>query len=433
MPGCSRRQFLQWAGAAGLVGLSGCAGLSKSAAAKARVVVIGGGFAGAAAAKYIRLLDDAINVVLIEPKARYISCPGSNWLLAGMLDISALSVDYQALSANYGVQVINISVAAVDADQRRVTLADQQSLSYDRLIMAPGIDFRWDTLPGYQQELAGVFPHAWQAGPQTLLLQQQMQAMPAGGLLLISVPAEPYRCPPGPYERASMMAYWLKQHKPRAKIMILDAKTGFSKQKLFEAGWARYFGYGSANSLIEWHSLSDNPFVGLDAKTATLESYFGDKFQAQVLNIIPPQQAGAIARQTGLTDAGGWCPVEPQSCRSTLQEYIHVIGDAASYAPIPKSAFAANSEAKVCAMAIVSLLNQQPLPDAHWLNTCYSLITPAHGISVAGVYQLNPDRKIAAVTGAGGVSTQNGLSDQPRLEAAYAKSVYRSLLADSFA
>ncbi|QWF70595.1 FAD-dependent oxidoreductase [Methylomonas paludis] len=428
----SRRQFLKWAAASGLISLSACSGLSKTAA-PAQVVVIGGGFGGATVAKYIRLLDNSIKVILIEPKAKYITCPASNWLFAGMVGLQDLSVDYQALTSQYGVQVVSSSVTSVDTTRRRVLLADQQSITYDRLIMAPGIDFHWDRLPGYNQELADKFPHAWQAGRQTRLLQQQLQAMPAGGLVVITVPADPYRCPPGPYERASMIACWLKQHNPRAKLIILDAKTSFSKQKLFEAGWAKYFGYGSANSLIEWHALTDNPIIGLDAKTATLETYFGDKFQAQVLNIIPPQQAGLIARQTELTDAGGWCPVAPQSGLSTFQDNIHIIGDAANYAPIPKSAFAANSEAKVCALAVVSLLNQQPLPEAQWLNTCYSLVTPEHGISVAGVYQLSTERKIAAVPSAGGVSALNGISNQPQLEANYAKSVYRSLVADSFA
>lgn len=227
------------------------------------------------------------------------------------------------------------------------------------------------------------------------------------------------------------MAYWLKQHKPKSKIIILDAKTGFSKQKLFEAGWAKHYGYGGAYSMIEWLSLADNRLIHLDPKTRTLETDFGDKFQGQVLNIIPPQQAGAIARQSGLTDAGGWCPVEPQTSLSKFNPNIHVIGDAANFAPIPKSAFAANSEAKNCAFAVVSLLNQRPPPEAHWLNTCYSLVTPQHGISVAGVYKLDDHQKIAGVTGAGGVSGSN-IGDEPLLEAHYAKSVYRTLVQDSF-
>lgn len=411
--------------------LSACSGLSTRAGLKSRVVVVGGGFGGAAAAKTIRQLDGNIEVILIEPKLNYITCPGSNWLFAGMLGMDRLTVDYQSLARNYGIQLVSATVSQIDSSQNRVILNNQQSILYDRLVLAPGIDFRWDTLPGYNAEAAQIFPHAWQAGSQTLLLQQQMQAMRDGGVLLMAVPAEPYRCPPGPYERASMMAYWLKQHKPKAKILILDAKRSFSKQKLFEAGWAEHFGYGSDNSLIEWHSIADNPLIGLDVNSRTLETDFGDKFRADVLNIIPPQQAGAIARQAGLSDSSGWCPVKPLSSQSKFVENIHIIGDAANYAPIPKSAFAANSEAKACALAVVSLLNQRPLPEPHWLNTCYSLITPQHGISVAGVYKLTAQDAIDTVKGAGGVSSM-GDAETPLLEAAYAKSVYRSLVADSF-
>ncbi len=431
MPGCSRRQFLQWTAVSGTALLGACSRIATVNKAKAQVVVVGGGFAGATAAKYIRQLDNNIDVTLIEPKALYITCPGSNWLFADILGIDQLTIDYRALCSKYGIKLVSDAVFKVDAEQRQVILSGQQVITYDRLVMAPGIDFHWDTLPGYDQTAAQIFPHAWQAGPQTLLLRQQMQAMADGGVVVIYVPPEPYRCPPGPYERASMMAYWLKQHKPKSKILILDAKTAFSKQKLFEAGWAKHFRYGSANSLIEWQSIPDNPLVGLDAKTATLETYFGDKIRAQVLNIIPPQQAGAIARESGLSDAGGWCPVEPHTCRSKFNENIHIIGDAANYAPIPKSAFAANSEAKVCALAVVSLLNQKPVPEAHWLNTCYSLITPQHGISVAGVYKLGNEQKIEAVKGSGGVSRLQD-ADAPLLEAGYAKSVYRTLVRDSF-
>lgn len=424
---------MQWAGVSGAVLLSGCSRLLlNSSSAKAQVVVVGGGFGGATAAKYIRQLDAGINVTLIEPKTKYITCPGSNWLLAGMTGIESLTVDYRSLCAEYGVKLVSDYVADVDTGLRRVVLADGSTISYDRLIMSPGIDFRWDTLPGYSEAAAQRFPHAWIAGPQTLLLQRQMQAMDDGGVVLISVPVDPYRCPPGPYERAGMMAYWLKQHKPKAKIIILDAKSGFSKQKLFEAGWAKHYGYGSANSIIEWRSITDNPLIALDSKTGTLEMDFGDKIRAQVLNIIPPQQAGSIARQAGLTTADGWCPVEAGTCRSKFHENIHVIGDAANYAPIPKSAFAANSEAKVCAMAVVSLLQQRPVPEAHWLNTCYSLVTPQYGISVAGVYKLNAEQKVEAVKGAGGVSRLDD-PDAPLLEAAYAQSVYRTLVQDSFA
>lgn len=431
MAGVSRRRFLRLAGLGSAAWLNGCAGIGFNGNSKANVVVVGGGFGGATAAKTLRQLDAGIKVTLIEPKANYITCPGSNWLFAGLTKIENLTVDYRALSTNYGINLVADSVAHVDAERRRLILAGGDVITYDRLVMAPGIDFRWDSLPGYSEATAQFIPHAWQAGPQTLLLQQQIQAMNDGGVVLITVPAEPYRCPPGPYERASLMAWWLKQHKPRSKIIILDAKRSFSKQKLFEAGWAKHFGYGTANSLIEWQPIADNPLVELAAKSGTLTTDFGDKIRGQVLNIIPPQKAAAIAQQAGLTDASGWCPVEPQSGRSKFHDTIHVIGDAANYAPIPKSAFAANSEAKACALAVVALLNERQLPETHWLNTCYSLVTPQHGISVAGVYKVGGERKIEMVKGAGGVS-RLGDEQAEVLEAGYARSAYASLVKDSF-
>jgi sulfide dehydrogenase [flavocytochrome c] flavoprotein subunit len=431
MPALSRRRFLQLAAVTPAALLSACSLLPNNSCRQAHVVVIGGGFGGATAAKYLRLLDAELRITLIEPKAQYITCPGSNWLFAGLISLPQLTVDYQALSHNYNIRLITDSVSSIAPTTRALTLSGGQTLSYDRLIMAPGIDFRWDTLLGYGAATADKYPHAWQAGPQTLLLQQQLQALPYGGVVLMTVPAEPYRCPPGPYERASMIAWWLKQHKPRAKLLILDAKTAFSKQKLFEAGWAKHFGYGTANSILEWHSITDNPLIRLDAATATLYTDFGDKFQGQLLNIIPPQQAGRIARETGLADASGWCPVNALTSASKFDEYIHIIGDAAQFTPLPKSAFAANSEAKACALAVVSLLKQQTPADPQWLNTCYSLITPEQGISVAGVYRLSAEQRVEAVKGAGGLSKVND-EQAEKLEAGYALGVYRGLVGDSF-
>lgn len=416
--------------AAGSV-LSGCQGAKRLIAARPHVVVIGGGFGGATAAKYLRLLDANIQVTLIEPKASYTTCPGSNWLFADLINIGSLSVDYRRLKDQYDINILTGYVDDIDRSRRRVRLADGSQLNYDRLIMAPGIDFRWDGISGYDENIAQQFPHAWQAGPQTLLLRQQLQSMPDGGVLVMLVPADPYRCPPGPYERASMMAYWLKQHKPRSKILILDAKRSFSKQALFEAGWAKLYAYGTANSLIEWHCLADNPVVRLDASSKTLITEFGDRFSGDVLNIIPAQRAAFIAEQTGLSDASGWCPVHPQLSQSRLDEFIHIIGDAANYAPIPKSAFAANSEAKACALAVVGLLNGYSSSSAHWVNTCYSLLGPDYGISVAGVYKPAAAGLIEVVPGAGGVSTKV-TPESVAQEADYARLVYQNLVNDSF-
>ncbi|ANE56362.1 flavocytochrome c sulfide dehydrogenase flavin-binding protein [Methylomonas sp. DH-1] len=429
--GLSRRRFLKNCAGFGAGLLAACSRLPLSDSSKPRVVVVGGGFAGATAAKYLKILDGAIHVSLIVPEAGYITCPASNWLFAGLGDMARLTVDYRSLQSRYGVAVVADSAKALDLSGKRVHLQSGEVRSYDRLILAPGIDFRWDTIAGYDAAAAEHFPHAWRAGPQTLTLLRQLQAMPDGGVVLIAVPADPYRCPPGPYERASMMAYWLKQYKPRAKILILDAKRSFSKQALFEAGWAKHYGYGTPQSLIEWHSLADNPLLELHADSKTLVSEFGDRFSGDVLNIIPPQTAGSLALQSGLADAGGWCPVRPATAQSRFDDFVHVIGDAANYAPIPKSAFAANSAAKACVLAVVSLLREQPLAEAHWLNTCYSLVAPEHGISVAGVYKADSGGTISPVAGAGGVSVAKD-AEAERAEAEYAQIVYRNLVADSF-
>lgn len=426
----SRRRFLQGVGAAGLLPLSACQ-IPVRGASKAHVVVVGGGYGGATAAKTLCLLGGNIKVTLIEPKAQYITCPASNWLFAGLTDLPQLTVEYRALRDRYAVEVMLDRVTAIERERRRLRLASGRVIGYDRLVLSPGIAFRWDAIEAYDPVSAEVFPHAWQAGPQTLLLAKQLQAMPDGGVVLIAAPTNPYRCPPGPYERASMMAYWLKRHKPRSKVVIIDPKRSFSKQALFEGAWAKHYGYGSSDSLIEWHSLADNPVVRLDKGQKTLITEFGDRFRGDVLNIIPPQTAADIAGRAGLSDGSGWCPVKAQTSQSIFDEHVHVIGDAAHYAPIPKSAFAANSEAKACAIAVFGLLNDRPLAEPNWLNTCYSLVAPEHGISVAGVYKLDAKQAIVAVKGAGGVSAL--ASDEwVKKEAAHARSAYRSLASNTF-
>ncbi|MGY6276853.1 FCSD flavin-binding domain-containing protein [Methylomonas sp. MgM2] len=426
----SRRRFLKALAGSAAWSLSACQSLPRKSA-KARVVVVGGGFGGATAAKTLCLLDVNVHVTLIDPVTRYMTCPGSNWLFAGLINPDRLMVEYRALKDRYGIDVRNDRVSAIDRSRRQLRLASGQFLAYDRLILSPGIAFRWDAIDGYSSAVAEIFPHAWRAGPQTFLLIKQLQSMPDGGVIIIAAPPDPYRCPPGPYERASMMAYWLQRHKPRSKIIILDPKRSFSKQALFEAAWAKHYGYGTRNSLIEWQSLADNPIIRLEKNSKTLITDFGDRFRADVLNIIPPQKAAELAGQADLTDSSGWCPVRPQTGQSMFDEFIHVIGDAANYAPLPKSAFAANSAAKACAIAVIALLNDQIVEDPNWMNTCYSLITPTHGISIAGVYKLDPGNNIAAVKGAGGTSPVSIPSFAER-EARYAKSAYQALVSNTF-
>lgn len=426
----SRRRFLQALAFGGAGSLAACAGLPRKKTG-GRVVVVGGGFGGATAAKTLGSLDAGLNITLVEPKARYITCPGSNWLFAGLTDLPRLSVDYRTLTEYYGIDLVTDGVESIERERRQLRLTSGRMLAYDRLILSPGIAFQWSAIAGYAPEVAELFPHAWQAGPQTVLLARQLHAMRQGGVVLIVAPPDPYRCPPGPYERASMMAYWLRRHNPRGKIIILDPKRGFSKQALFEAGWRQHYRYGGADGLIEWHSLADNPITQLDAQGRTVISDFGDRFSGDVINIIPAQTAATLAVAAGLTDRAGWCPVEPKTSQSLFDEFIHVIGDAAHFSPMPKSAFAANSEAKACAMAVFGLLREVEVPTPSWLNVCYSLITPRHGISVAGVYALDAAQSLIAVPGAGGVSSP-AISGSAELEAGYARSVYRNLLQDSF-
>lgn len=426
----SRRDFCRGSAASAGLLFGACQSLPNPSNTAPQVLIIGGGFGGATAAKYIRKLDPRIKVTLIESARHYVTCPGSNWVFAGLKTVPQLRFNYAALCKKYAINFIHGTATAIDPIKHQLVLANGTRLRYDRLIVACGIDFRWEQIEGYDQKTAQRIPHAWQAGQQTTTLNRQLQAMPDGGTVVICAPPNPFKCPPGPYERASMMAHYLKRHKPKSKILIIDPKAQFAKQSLFIAGWREHYGYGSDNSMIEWVSLPDNPIVRVDAKTNTVKTYFGNHYRGDVLNIIPPQKAGSIAEQTGLTDASGWCPVDHRSCESTLLPDIHVIGDAAIQHPLPKSAFAANSEAKICAFAIVNQFNNQALIEPVWINTCYSLITPTHGISVAMVYKMNAAGLLAKVKGAGGIT--NPEPETLRLESQFARHWYASITADSF-
>lgn len=381
------------------------------AQARPRVIVIGGGFAGAMAAR--SLTRRGIATTLIEPNTTYTACPLSNAVLGGFRAMDRQIFSYERVAAS-GVTIVSQAAQAIDPSSRIVTLAYGQRLSYDRLVMAPGIDFRFDALPGYSPAAAEIMPHAWKAGAQTLLLRQQLQAMPDGGRVIMAIPANPYRCPPGPYERASLIAHYLKTQKPKSKLILLDAKDSFSKQKLFQAAWERFY-----PGLIEWVPLSKGGKVTeVDAATKTLITEFGRE-QADVANVIPPQSAGAIAQRTGLADRSLWCPVRPDTFESTLVQNIHVIGDAAIMGAMPKSAFSAHVQAEACAAQIALLLAGQSPQSLKLINTCYSLVTPDYGISVAGVYQAR-DGRLVDVEGAGGTSAADAADDDRAREAAYA-------------
>ncbi len=425
-----RRHFIRLAAVSPCLAVTACAPYIATKSYRAHVVVIGGGFAGATAAKTLRLLAPEIKVTLVEQNPVYMTCPTSNWVLAGLKSSQALRFDYQALVKKHQIDVVIDKVVTIDSDRKTVALQQNGSLQYDRLIVAPGIDFIWDDIAGFDSSKTALMPHAWKAGKQTEILRQQLMAMPENGKVIIVAPKNPFRCPPGPYERASLMAYYCQRYKPKAKILILDHKRGFSKQALFMQGWRRLYGFGGDNSMIEWISLADNPVVAVTDKRQ-LETDFGDRFNADVLNIIPRQKAGELAQTAGLTDRSGWCPVDPVSSESRLVANIHVIGDAAIYQGIPKSAFAANSEAKACAFAIAALLKGQPLTDPVWMNTCYSLLSSDQAISVSMVYKLNALKQIIKVKSAGGVSTKTDALSLRR-EALYAQNWYQSITQDSF-
>jgi len=389
-----------------------------------RVVVVGGGFAGASCARALRQADGRIAVTLVEANATFTACPFSNAVIGGLRELSAQQFTYDRVAAD-GIVVARAMATAVDAQS--VTLADGARLPYDRVVLAPGIDIRWDALPGYDEAAAAQMPHAWRAGEQTLLLRRQLEAMDDGGLVVIAAPANPFRCPPGPYERASLIAHYLKTKKPKSKLMILDAKDAFSKQRLFQAAWAELY-----PGLLEWVPLSKGGAVtSVDAATRTLMTDFG-RHQAKVANVIPPQKAGRIADVAGVADGTGWCPIDPVTFESKLQPRIHVIGDAAIAGAMPKSAFAANSQAKTCAAAVARLLTGATPSVPKLINTCYSLVAPDYGISVAGVYQPSASGQLAEVPGSGGVSPAGAPRATRAAEALLAEAWFRTITDETF-
>jgi NADPH-dependent 2,4-dienoyl-CoA reductase/sulfur reductase-like enzyme len=403
-----------------LVGLLATPALAQAAPA---VVVIGGGFGGASCARALR--RHGLAVTLVEPNATYTACPFSNAVIAGLRPMERQRFGYDALRAQ-GITVVHQAATGVDAAARRVTLTDGGVLVYDRLVLAPGITLRFDALPGYGEAAAAAMPHAWQAGPQTELLRSQLEAMEDGGTVVMAIPANPYRCPPGPYERASLIAHYLKTRKPRSKLLVLDAKDAFSKQRLFEAAWASLY-----PGLLEYVPLSAGGRVtGVDLAAREVVTEFGNHAGA-VVNVIPPQRAGEIARIAGAADRSGWCPIDPGSFESRLLPGVHVIGDAAIAGAMPKSAFAANAQARVCADAIAALLRGAPVPEPRLLNTCYSLVAPGYGISVAGVYR-PAGGVLADIPGAGGISPLDAPASVREAEAVYAEDWFETISADAF-
>ncbi|MDO5657964.1 MAG: NAD(P)/FAD-dependent oxidoreductase [Paracoccus sp. (in: a-proteobacteria)] len=390
----------------------------------AHVVVVGGGFGGATAARYLRRRMPDLAVTLIEPAETFYTCPFSNLYLGGLRSFESIGHGFDDLRA-HGVEVIHAYADAVDSDARKVTLSDGTVLDYDKLVLSPGVDMQWGALDGYDEAASERAPHAWKAGAQTQLLKSQLDAMEDGGLFVMSIPDNPFRCPPGPYERASMIAHYFKENKPASKLLLLDSKDSFSKQGLFQAGWDALYG-----DMIEWVPMSeDGRVIRVDAEALEVETAFGEIHKAAVLNVIPPQKAGAIADKAGVVDNTGWVPVNGQTFESQLVEHIHVVGDATIAAPMPKSGFCASGQGKVAAAAIVAMLRDEAPPPSHFANTCYSLIGPDYGISVAGVYHA-PDGVIAEMPDSGGVSPADAPASFRRQEARYGAGWYASISQD---
>ena len=424
-----RRQFIQTSAlgsAAGVMGLSGCA--TTGSGSGPRVVVVGGGYGGATAAKYIRMWSEGgVQVTLVEPNAAFVSCPISNLVIGGSKTMADITTPYDNLSKRHGVQIVQDTVVGIDASARKVKLAGGTELSYDRLVLSPGVDLMSDTLPGLNKPGAqDKILHAWKAGPQTLALRRQLESMRDGGVYAITIPLAPYRCPPGPYERACQVAHYFSKAKPKSKVLILDENDDVtSKGPLFKKAWAeRYKG------IVEYRSK--HKVMDVDAATNTLKFEFNDDLKADVLNVLPMMRAGLIAVNNGLATANQrWCEVDFLTHESKVAKNIHILGDAIQIAPgMPKSGHMANQHGKTCAAAVVALLTGKavnPLPIYN--NTCYSFVSDEDVVHVASVHRYDADKKtMLTVPGSGGVS-----SAANELEGRYALAWARNIWADTLA
>jgi len=422
-----RRTLLQTGLALGsLSALSGCATLTSQAPAKAQVVVIGGGYGGATAAKYVRMLSNyKISVVLVEPNNTFISCPMSNLVLGGSKTMAQITTPYGALSSKHGVTLVHDLVTSIDAAKKTITLKKGPTIGYDKLILSPGVDMNFDSIEGLQAANAsGQILQAWKAGAETTALRKQLEAMPDGGVYAITVPEAPYKCPPGPYERASQVAHYFKQAKPKSKVLILDANPDItSKPALFKKFWSDNY-----KDIIEFRA--NHKVTAVDAKTNTLKFDVQESLRADVLNVLPAMRAGSIAMQTGLATVNNrWCGINYQTFESLAAKDIHVLGDATLAAPaMPKSGHMANSHGKVAAAAVVAQLSDLAVnPSPLLTNTCYSYVSDKLVIHVASVHQYNAQEKtFKTVPGSGGLSTEANA-----LEGTYAWNWAQNIWADT--
>ena len=425
----NRRSFIQATGVAAVAGVTGMPSVVLGASKK--VVVVGGGPGGATCARYLKIFDPGIEVTLIEPKKEYHTCFMSNEVIAGKRSIETIRFGYDGLK-KAGINVVHDMVTAIDPEKKVVKTAGGQEFTYDRCVVSPGIDFKYETIEGYDEAATKTVPHAWKAGEQTMILRKQLEAMKDGGVFVLCAPPNPYRCPPGPYERASLVANYFKKHKPKSKVIILDPKPKFSKQGLFKAAWKKFYGFESDNAMIEWRGAQEEAaVVSVDVANRTVTTKFGDKVKADVLNVVPAQKAGKIAHIAGLTNDTGWCPVNLHTFESTIHKNIHVIGDASIAKGMPKSGYAANSEAKVCAASVAALLNGKEPPAPAYVNTCYSIAADDWGFSVAAVYKLAKDgSKITKVSG--GLTPADAPAEYYKREVSYAHSWFNNITRDIF-
>jgi NADPH-dependent 2,4-dienoyl-CoA reductase/sulfur reductase-like enzyme len=415
-----RRDFLKAGAAAAAMGLAGCAGMPG--ASKARVVVVGGGYGGATAAKYIRLLDPSIEVVLVEPSEAFVSCPISNLVLGGVKTMADITTPYTGLANNHGVRLVRDMATAIDADRKQVRLAKGDPIPFDRVIVSPGIDFIAGAIPALASaEAQARVLHAWKAGPQTVALRRQLEEMPDGGVYVLAIPEAPYRCPPGPYERACQVAAYFKARKPKSKVLVLDANADVtSKGPLFKKAWAELY-----KGILEYRGNSKAVDVDLRAGAVKLEL---EDVKGNVLNVVPPMKAGAIA-DPFITANKRWCGVDWLTFESQAAKGVHILGDSTLSAPLmPKSGHMANGHGKACAAAVVALLNgESPNPAPTLTNTCYSFVSATEVVHVASVHKYDTkDRTFKTVPGSGGVS-----AGRNELEAGYAMNWARNIWADT--
>lgn len=393
---------------------------------KKRVVIVGGGFGGATAAKYLKKFSSNTEVILIEQNKDYYTCPFSNTVIAGINKIEYIKHNYKTLEKKYKIIVIHEKVKKVDGTINSVILENGKIIPYTKAIVAPGIDFKYEN--GYVEGSELFAPHAYKAGAQTSLLREQLENMKDGGTFVMVAPKDPFRCPPGPYERVSLVAHYLKTNKPNSKIIILDQKNKFSKQALFQEGWENLYA-----NMIEWRSTEfGGKVISVDPKNKIVKTE-DEEIIADVLNYIPDQKAGKLAFDSGLTQ-GDWCPINTKTFESKLVKDIYVIGDAAVAAPMPKSGFSANSQGKIVALQISRSLKDMPnINPPKLANTCYSLVSPTYAISIAAVYEAQEDKIVDLKDlGAGGLSPANAEASFRAQEAQYAVAWYKNQMGDVF-